>query len=104
MSDFCRCCGANRPPIPGEGTCPECDPEHCERGWINFTYVYEHPVSVEVSVVERYNDGHDDLVVVLVPNMNGQGTFSCLCYTSQLFETEDEAKNALEQRDLENRE
>lgn len=29
--DFCRNCGANIPPITGEGTCPECDPEGCAK-------------------------------------------------------------------------
>jgi len=30
VTDFCRACGARKPPIPGEGTCAKCDPTGVE--------------------------------------------------------------------------
>jgi hypothetical protein len=32
--DFCKSCGADIPPRPGEGTCPRCDPEGCKPKYI----------------------------------------------------------------------
>ncbi len=31
LRDFCSYCGANKPPIEGEGTCGYCDPEGTKR-------------------------------------------------------------------------
>jgi len=36
--DFCRSCGANVPPIDGEGTCPKCDPEGCAKNQAKLNF------------------------------------------------------------------
>ena len=57
LNDFCRCCGARIPPIDGEGTCPQCDPEGCRKHQEKLELAGDLRIVREVF---RYREGPSD--------------------------------------------